>query len=61
MSDLTLQANEILRIRSQVEDVLSRHTGHDLATLRTDTNRDKVFTAAEAVAYGLADDIVTSQ
>lgn len=59
VSDLSLQAKEMLRIRAQVEQVLSRHTGHDVATLRADMDRDKVFTAEEAVAYGLADQVIT--
>lgn len=59
VSDLSLQAKEILRIRSEVEEVLSRHTHHDIATLRADMDRDKVFTAHEAVAYGLADEVLS--
>ncbi|QLE71827.1 ATP-dependent Clp protease proteolytic subunit [Streptomyces rectiverticillatus] len=59
VSDLTLQAKEMLRIRSEVEEVLSRHTGHDVAALRADMDRDKVFTAQEAVAYGLADAVLS--
>ncbi|WP_327426306.1 ClpP family protease [Streptomyces sp. NBC_01236] len=59
VSDLTLQAKEMLRIRSQVEEVLSRHTHHDIATLRADMDRDKVFTAQEAVAYGIVDEVVS--
>jgi ATP-dependent Clp protease protease subunit len=59
LSDLALQAKEMVRIRSQVEEVLSRHTHHDIATLRADMDRDKVFTAEEAVAYGLADEVVS--
>lgn len=59
VSDLSLQAREMLRIRSQVEEVLSRHTGHDVAKLRADTDRDRVFTAREAVDYGLADHVLT--
>ncbi len=58
VSDLALQAKEMLRVRSQVEEVLSRHTHHDVATLRADMDRDKVFTAHEAVAYGLADQVL---
>ncbi len=61
VSDLTLQAKEILRVRSQVEQVLSRHTGRPLEVLRRDTDRDLVLTAEEAVAYGIADDIVRTQ
>jgi ATP-dependent Clp protease protease subunit len=59
VSDLALQAKEMVRIRAQVEEVLSRHTHHDVATLRADMDRDKVFTAQEAVAYGLADEVVS--
>ncbi|MFI6035924.1 ClpP family protease [Streptomyces sp. NPDC051315] len=59
VSDLALQAKEMVRIRAQVEEVLARHTRHDLATLRADMDRDKVFTAQEAVAYGLADEVLS--
>ncbi|MWA13232.1 ClpP family protease [Streptomyces sp. BA2] len=59
VSDLSLQAKEMLRIRSQVEEVLSRHSGHEVATLRADMDRDKVFTAEDAVAYGLADEVLS--
>jgi ATP-dependent Clp protease, protease subunit len=61
VSDLSLQAKEMLRIRSQVEEVLSRHTNHDIATLRADMDRDKVFTAREAVEYGLADEVISQR
>jgi ATP-dependent Clp protease protease subunit len=61
ISDLTLQARELLRVREQMELVLARHTGQDVATLRRDTDRDKVFTAEQAVAYGLADLIVSAR
>lgn len=59
VSDLAVRAKEMVRIRSQVEEVLSRHTHHDAATLRADMDRDKVFTAEEAVAYGLADEVLS--
>jgi ATP-dependent Clp protease protease subunit len=61
ISDLALQARELLRVREQMERVLARHTGQEVATLRRDTDRDKIFTAEEAVAYGLADMIITSR
>ncbi|WBB58053.1 ATP-dependent Clp protease proteolytic subunit [Streptomyces sp. WMMC500] len=61
VSDLSLEAKEILRIRTQMEEVLARHTGHEVATLRADTDRDKVFTAQEAVAYGLADQVISKR
>ncbi|MFJ4245590.1 ClpP family protease [Streptomyces iakyrus] len=59
VSDLALQAKEMVRIRAQVEEVLARHTHHDVAALRADMDRDKVFTAQEAVGYGLADEVLS--
>ncbi len=61
ISDLDLQAQEVLRVRSEVEQVLSRHTGQDVERLRADTDRDKVFGAEEAIAYGLADGVLTTR
>ena len=58
-ADLQLQAAEVLRIRAEIEQVLARHTGHDVQRLRADLDRDLVLPAADAVAYGVADRIVT--
>lgn len=58
LSDLELQAREVLRVRAQAEELLSRHTGQPVDRIRLDTDRDKVFTAEEAVAYGLADRVI---
>lgn len=59
--DLILQADEVIRLRSQMEQILSAHTGQSVEQLRHDTDRDRIFPAAEAVAYGLADHVVTSR
>jgi len=56
--DLILQADEVIRVRTQLELILSKHTGHDVEQLRHDTDRDRVFDAAGAVAYGLADRVI---
>jgi ATP-dependent Clp protease protease subunit len=61
LPDLVLQAHEVMRVRAQMEEVLSRHTGQPLDRLRLDTDRDKIFTAEEAVAYGLVDQIIDSR
>ncbi len=61
ISDLALQAQEILRTRAEMEQVLSAHTGQSLEQLRVDTDRDKIFTAQQAVDYGLADHIITNR
>ncbi|TWG07856.1 ClpP family protease [Saccharopolyspora dendranthemae] len=56
--DLILQADEVVRVRTQLEEILSRHTGREVATLRHDTDRDRVFDAQESVTYGLADHVL---
>jgi ATP-dependent Clp protease protease subunit len=53
--DLILQADEVVRVRNQLEAILARHTGRSVDELRHDTDRDRVFDAQGAVAYGLAD------
>ncbi|WP_144836897.1 ClpP family protease [Kocuria rosea] len=57
--DLILEAEEIARTREQLEQVLARHTGRSPQQIREDTDRDLVLTAEEAVAYGVADRVVT--
>jgi ATP-dependent Clp protease protease subunit len=61
LPDLALQAKEIVRVRSQMEQILVRHTGQDVERLREDTDRDLVLTATEAVAYGIADAVMDSR
>ena len=60
-ADLEIQAAEILRVRAQVEDILSRHTGQTRGRLRADTDRDKIFTAEQAKEYGLVDHLITTR
>ena len=59
--DLILAADEVVRIRADIESVLSRHTGQSVEALRADTDRDRVFTAQAALDYGLADQILTER
>ncbi|MGP5606528.1 MULTISPECIES: ClpP family protease [Micrococcaceae] len=56
--DLILQADELLRTRGAAEQVLSRHTGKDVTVLRADTDRERVFTAGDALAYGIIDEVL---
>jgi ATP-dependent Clp protease protease subunit len=56
--DLILQADEVVRVRTDIERILSRHTGQEVATLRADTDHDRVFTAAAAHEYGLIDQVL---
>ena len=59
--DLILQADELVRVRGDVEAILAQHTGQDAERLRADTDRDRIFTALDAVAYGLADRVLASR
>ena len=61
LPDLAIEAKELVRVRAEVDEVLSPHTGHPMAKIRNDTDRNKTFTAAEAVAYGLADEVITAR
>jgi len=61
LPDLALHAKEIVRLRSQMESILARHSGRDPEVIREDTERDLVLSAEEAVAYGLADGILDSR
>jgi ATP-dependent Clp protease protease subunit len=61
LPDLALQAKEIVRLRSEMEQVLARHSGQSIERLREDTERDLVLTAEAAVAYGLADAVLGSR
>lgn len=56
--DLILQADELVRVRSDMEELLELHTGQPVEALRRDTDRDRVFTAAAARDYGLIDEVL---
>jgi ATP-dependent Clp protease protease subunit len=59
--DLILQADEVVRLRADMEAVLSLHTGQSVQTLRADTDRDRVFTAQQAMEYGLIDQVISDR
>ncbi|WP_188192331.1 ATP-dependent Clp protease proteolytic subunit [Nonomuraea sp. SYSU D8015] len=60
-SDIEIQAREILRMRTLLEDIVAQHTGKSSAEVRKDIERDKILNADEAKAYGLIDDIIPSR
>ena len=59
-SDLEIQANEILRLRSLLEEMLAEQTGKSVEEISHDIERDKILTAEQAVAYGLVDNVLES-
>jgi len=58
-SDLEIQAAEIERMRTLMEETLARHTGKDPAVIRKDTDRDKILTAEQAKEYGIIDTVLS--
>ena len=60
-SDVEIQAREILRMRSQLEELLAGHTGQTPEQVKKDIERDKILTAKEAVEYGLIDEVISSR
>ncbi|GAA4196520.1 MULTISPECIES: ATP-dependent Clp protease proteolytic subunit [Microbispora] len=60
-SDIEIQAREILRMRSLLEDLVAKHSGKSPDEVRRDIERDKILSAEEAKAYGLVDDIIPSR
>jgi ATP-dependent Clp protease protease subunit len=60
-SDLEIVAREILRMRSQLEELLAQHTGQPLEQIHRDIDRDKIMTAQEAKEYGLVDVVLPSR
>jgi ATP-dependent Clp protease protease subunit len=59
-SDLEIQANEILRLRTLLEEMLAEQTGKTAAEISHDIERDKILTAQQAVEYGLVDNVLES-
>jgi len=57
-SDIDIHAREILRIRSELNQMLADHTGQKIKTIEKDTERDNFMSASEAVKYGLIDSVL---
>jgi ATP-dependent Clp protease protease subunit len=60
-SDIEIQAREIMRMRELLESMLSKHTVRTPEEVAQDIERDKILTAAEAVEYGLIDQVLASR
>ena len=60
-SDLEIQANEVLRMRSWLEETLAKHSGRSVEQTTVDIERDKILSAVEAKEYGLIDEVLVSR
>jgi len=59
-TDINIQAEEILRMRTRLNEILAHHTGQPFAKIEEDVDRDHFMSSEEAVQYGLADQIIQS-
>jgi ATP-dependent Clp protease, protease subunit len=57
-TDVEIHAKEILSLRARVDEIYAKHTGQPVERVHADMERDRYFTGAEAVAYGLADRVI---
>ena len=57
-SDIEIQANEIIKIRQKLNQIMAFHTGQDIEVIARDTERDNFMSAEEAVRYGLVDKVI---
>ena len=57
-SDIAIQANEILRLRKSLNEIISAHTGQTIEKIENDTDRDIFLSAEEAKEYGLVDEVL---
>ena len=60
-TDIEIQAREALRLREILNEMLARHTGKNVKQIEKDTDRDNFMTAAQAVEYGLIDEVITAR
>ncbi len=60
-SDIEIQANEVLRMRTWLEETLAKHTGRSIETVESDIERDKILSAESAKEYGLIDEVLASR
>jgi len=61
VSDLEIQANEIQRMREQLEEMLAKHSNQSTEQISEDIERDKILTSSEALEYGLIDQITATR
>jgi ATP-dependent Clp protease, protease subunit len=60
-SDIEIQANEIIRMRTMLEDMIAEHSGKDREQVSQDIERDKILTAQQAMEYGLVDSVLETR
>jgi ATP-dependent Clp protease protease subunit len=57
-TDIEIHAREVLALRARIDEIYAQHTGQPIERVHADSERDRFFTGAEAVAYGLVDRVI---
>jgi ATP-dependent Clp protease protease subunit len=60
-SDIEIQAKEILYARERINEILANHTGQPIEKVAEDADRDRFMSPAEAIEYGLIDQVISNQ
>lgn len=60
-SDIEIQANEIIRMREEMETIFALHTKQDVSRIQSDIERDKILTAPMAKEYGIIDEVLSTR
>ena len=58
VSDIEIQANEILKEKDRLNEILAKHTGQSVDVIAAETERDKYYSAGEAKAFGIVDEVL---
>ena len=61
VTDIEIQAKEMLRMRATLDDILAKHTGQTCERIHLDTERDNIMTAQEALDYGIVDNVMVDR
>ncbi|MDI6844472.1 MAG: ATP-dependent Clp endopeptidase proteolytic subunit ClpP [Anaerosomatales bacterium] len=61
VTDIEIQAKELLRMRAQLDEILAKHTGQPVEKIHVDTERDNIMIASEAKEYGLVDAVMETR
>ena len=60
-TDIEIQAQEILRIKKSLNEILASNTGQDITKIEKDTDRDYIMTPEEALTYGMIDKVISKE
>ncbi len=60
-SDISIQAQEILRLKDKLSEILAKHTGKSIEQIKTDSDRDYFMSSDEAKEYGIIDEVISAK